>query len=150
MKSLTPRQSAILTGIARDLAKWSAAKHLTCVGDRCARQRLAGYNSRIALAQDYRAVEPDAVAWLGRPQSAADRVTNCRTLAALERHGLVTRYRDDSDYRPRTVCVSLTPAGEALARRIIEQHDAAADAARNNTTPGNVAGGNWDRGELKC
>jgi hypothetical protein len=116
------RQKQLLTGALHDLDHWRHAKPIDVwrVPGKVVTPADRDHNAAVRNAQAG-VVACRAAAWLGRGLSAADRVCNSRAYAALKAKGLVAPISDKPSGRSKTTYLRLTEAGEALARKLLDE-----------------------------
>jgi hypothetical protein len=103
----SPIQRAILRGIIRDRDRL-AALPWDCPGH----SSLGSYRVAITDAREG-LVRPELADWLGRAPTNADCIKASRAYEKLHQLDLIVRHGDR-----RTVHLSLTPAGEKIARKL--------------------------------
>lgn len=121
------RLQQILTGAYRDLAYWRSQTPTPPRGDR---KPAAWHNTQCDRATRGE-VACDVAKWIGKTQTAADRVSTSRAYKALAARGLANPV-SIGNRSHKTSLLTLTPAGEDLARQLI---GADTDAPPADATP---------------
>lgn len=126
---LTPKERAVLVGVYRDREQLRA---LDGKGEGLPRAQLGTLRMRINYARAG-LVPMDLAGWIGHAPTPSEHVMYHRVYGRLETAGLVERHRCPG--RSRTTHLSLTPAGEALARELAGAPDI---DSRLSAAPGSV------------
>ena len=123
------RLQQILIGAYRDLAHWRDQTRVLP----CDAAPNAHRHNRQCDRATHGAVACDVRKWLGKPQTASDRVSTSRVYKQLAARGLAKPIRV-GDRGNKTAVLALTPQGESEARRLIAALPEAAPATSLSPT----------------